>query len=74
MDETNFDTEWKWNIVLKEVGKKFGTFHTLSNERLLKAGPKIWTVLRPLNKMQNVRLKDDKEDKGSWLLTKGTQT
>ena len=28
MDETKFDTEWKWNIVLEEMQKKFGTFCT----------------------------------------------
>ena len=26
-DETNFDTEWKWNIVSEELEQKFGTFH-----------------------------------------------
>ena len=25
MDETNSDTEWKWNIALDEIEKKFGT-------------------------------------------------
>ena len=66
MDETNSDTAWKWNIVLEEMEKKFGTFYTVSNERLIKAGPMIWTVLRPLNKMQNGQHKADKGDKGTW--------
>ena len=38
MDETNFDTAWKWNIALEEMEKKFETFYTVSNERLIKAG------------------------------------
>ena len=63
MDQPNFDTEWKWNIVSEEMGKKFETFYTVSNERLIKAGPMIWTVLRPLKIMHNARLKDDKEHK-----------
>ena len=66
MDETNSDTEWKWNIVLEEMEKKFETFYTVSNERLIKAGPLIWTVLRPLNKMRNGQHKADKGDKGTW--------
>ena len=41
MDETNSDTEWKWNIVLEELEKKFETLYTVSNERLIKAGPMI---------------------------------
>ena len=40
-EETNFDTEWKWNIVSEEMEKKFETFYTVSNERLIKAGPII---------------------------------
>ena len=31
-DETNFDTEWKWNIVSEEMEKKFKTFHTTSHQ------------------------------------------
>ena len=41
MDGTNSDTEWKWNIVLEDMEKKFVTFHTVSNERLIRAGPMI---------------------------------
>ena len=37
MDETKTDTAWKWNIVLEEMEKKFGTFYIVSNERLIKA-------------------------------------
>ena len=44
MDETNSDTAWEWNIVLEKMEKKFGTFYTVSNERLIKCGPMIWTV------------------------------
>ena len=33
MGETNSDTEWKWNIALEEMEKKFETFYTVSNER-----------------------------------------
>ena len=65
-DETNFDTEWKWNIVSEEMEKKLETFYTVSNELLIKAGPTIWTVLRPLNKMRNGQHKADKGDKGTW--------
>ena len=65
MEETNFDIEWKKNIVLEEMEKKFETFYTVSNERLIKVGPMIWTVLRPLNQKQNVRLRDDREHKGT---------
>ena len=36
-DETNSDTEWKWNIVSEEM-EKFGTFYSVSKERLTKAG------------------------------------
>ena len=40
MGETNSDSEWKkWNIALEEMEKKFGTFYTVSSERLIKAGP-----------------------------------
>ena len=63
MDETSFDTEWKWNIVLEEKEKKSETSYTVSNERLLKAGPMIWMVLRPLNITQNEKLKDDKNER-----------
>ena len=38
MGETKSDTAWKWNIVLEEMEKKFETFYTVSNERLIKAG------------------------------------
>ena len=62
-DETNFDTEWKRNIVLEEMEKKFETSYSISSERFIKAGPMIWTVLRPLNIKQKLRLKDDKDDK-----------
>ena len=41
----NFDTDWKWNIVSEEIEKKFETFYTVSNERLIKVDPMIWTVL-----------------------------
>ena len=41
MAETNSDTAWKWNIVLEEMEKKFETSYTVSNERLIKAGPMI---------------------------------
>ena len=41
MDETSSDTAWKWNIVLEEMEKKFETFYTVSNERLIKASPMI---------------------------------
>ena len=63
MDETSSDTAWKWNIVLEEIEKKFETFYTVSNEQLIKAGPMIWTVLRPLTMPQNLRPKEVKEDK-----------
>ena len=62
-DETNSDTEWKWNIVLEEMEKKFETSYTVSNERMIRAGPMIWTVSRPLTMPQNLRPKEDKEDK-----------
>ena len=38
-DETNFEAEWRWNIVLEEMENIFETFYTVSNERLIKAGP-----------------------------------
>ena len=63
MDETNFDTEWNWNIVLEEMEKKFETYYTVSNERLIKAGPMIWTVIKPLNMSQNEKLKEVREDR-----------
>ena len=40
MDETNSETARKWNIALEEMEKKFETY-TVSNERLIKAGPMI---------------------------------
>ena len=40
-DETNSDTEWKWSTVSEEMEKKFEFFHTVSNKRLIKAGPMI---------------------------------
>ena len=39
MDETNSDTAWKWNTELEELEKEFETFYTVSNERLIEAGP-----------------------------------
>ena len=67
MHETNNDTAWKWNIVLEEMEKKFETSFTVSNERLIKADPKIWTVLRPLTITQNARPKENKEDKDTSI-------
>ena len=66
MDGTSSCTGWKWNIVLEEMEKKFEPFYTVSNERLIKAGPMIWTTLRPLSKMRNEQHKADKGDKGTW--------
>ena len=60
-DETNSDTEWKLNIALEEMEKKFETSYTVSSERLIKAGPMIWKVLRLLTMPQSVKLKNDKE-------------
>ena len=65
MDETSSYTEWKWSIALEEMEKKFETSYTESSERLIKAGPMIWTVLRPLTITQNLKLKGDKEGKGT---------
>ena len=62
-DETNFETEGKWNTVSEELEKKFETFYTLSKWRMTKAGPMIWIVLRPRKIMQNEKLKLDKGDK-----------
>ena len=33
-DETNSGIKWKWNFVLEEMEKNFGTFCTVSKERL----------------------------------------
>ena len=38
-DKTNFDTEWKWNIVSERIEKRFETFCTVSIEQLIKDGP-----------------------------------
>ena len=38
MDETNFDTEWKWNFVLEEMKKKFETFYIASGELCVDKG------------------------------------
>ena len=62
-DETNFDTERKWNNVSEETAKNVEISYTVSTGRLTKVGPMMWTVLRPLNKMHNEMLKDDKEDR-----------
>ena len=40
-DERNSDTEWKWNIVLEEIEKKFETSYIVSNERLIGADPMV---------------------------------
>ena len=64
-DGTNFDTEWKWNIVSEEVEKTFGNFYTVSIKLLTKAGPTNWMVMRPPNKTQNETLKHDKEEKNT---------
>ena len=48
---------------LEEMEKIFETSYTVSSERLIKAGPMIWTVLRPLTITQNAKRKGDKEDK-----------
>ena len=39
MEKTNFHIEGKWNIVFEEMEKEFETFYTVSNERLIEAGP-----------------------------------
>ena len=74
MGKITSDTKWKWNIALEETEKNFETSYTVWSERLIKDGPMIWTVLRPLTMPQNVRPKEDKEDKVHWILTKRTQT
>ena len=65
MDETNLDTEWKCNIALEEIEKKFENSYTVSGDGLIEAGPMIWTALRPLTMPQNVRPKEDIEDKNT---------
>ena len=40
-DKTNFDTEWRWNIVSDEMEKIVEILNTVSNERLIKAGAMI---------------------------------
>ena len=61
IDETNSDTAWKLTNVLEEMEKKFETPNTVSNERLIKAVPMIWTVLGPLTITLNVRPKEDND-------------
>ena len=45
MDETNFKTEWKWNIVLEEMERKFGTSYIVSRELWIKGDQTIWKEL-----------------------------
>ena len=56
-DETNFDKEWRWNIVSDEMEKIVEILYTVSNERFTKAGPMIWKVLRPRIILRNETLK-----------------
>ena len=63
MDETNSDTEWKWNIVLEERGKKFGTTYTASKEPWIKVAQMIWKELPQQIMVLREQLKDDKEDR-----------
>ena len=42
MEEINFDTEWKRNIALKEMEKKFETFYIASRELWIKGGRTVW--------------------------------
>ena len=44
-DATNFDTEWKWNFVLEEMGKRFGTSYIASKELWMTGGRTIWKEL-----------------------------
>ena len=39
MDETTFDTEWKWNSVSEEMERNLETFYSALKERLTKTGP-----------------------------------
>ena len=63
MDETNSDTEWKGNIVLEEMEKKFGTSYTALNESWIKGGKKIWKELPRQIMVLKEQLTNDKEDR-----------
>ena len=74
-DETNFDTEWKWDIVSEEMEKKFETFYTVSKEKLTKALARWyeWYWSRA-TKCRTRRSSTTKKIKIHRLLTKRTTT
>ena len=65
MDGTNFDTEWKWNIVSEEMEKTFGTSYIASRELLIKGGQTIWKELPQQTMVLKELLRHGKDDKDS---------
>ena len=65
MEGTNFDTKWKWNIVLEEVEKDFETFCIRSRELLIKGGQVIWKELPQQTMALKELIRHGKEDKGT---------
>ena len=63
MDETNFDTQWKCNIVLEEMEKNFGTSYIASRQLWIKGGQTIWKEWPHQTMVLKELLRHDKEDK-----------
>ena len=63
MDETNFDTEWKWNNVSEDREKKLVIFFTKSREPSTRVSQTKWKESLTLNQLPSETLEHDKEDK-----------
>ena len=63
MDETNFDTEWKWNIAIEEMEKKFGTSYIASRELWIEGGQTLWKEVPQQTMVLKEQLRHGKEDK-----------
>ena len=57
-----FRYRMKWNIVLEEMEKKFGTSYTSLRELWIKGGQMIWKELPQQIRVLKEQLKEDKED------------
>ena len=62
-EETNFDIEWKWNIVLEEMERKFETLYMEYTELWIKGGQTRWKEMPRQIVVLKELLRHCKEDK-----------
>ena len=63
MDETNLDTERKWNAASEEMEKKSGISSIATRQLWTKGGQTIWKEMAQQTMVLKELLKDDKGDK-----------